>query len=345
MLSDRVWAQFDWRTLGLILALCAVGFLMIASTTLQQGNELLQRQAIWLALGLAVMVVVIAVDYHTWASVAYLLYGFSVALLVYLLLFGRDIQGARSWIEVGPFNFQPAELAKVTTALALAAFLGTRSGVHLGARNLAVLCMLAAVPTGLIMLQPDMGTLMPFIPLVGAMALLGGIRVRTLVVLALLATLVIPLVWGYVLKDYQKERVRTFFDPERDPRGAGYQVIQSKIAVGSGGLAGKGFFSGTQGQLHFLPAQHTDFIFSVLAEELGFVGVAAIPITSTTSCTPAGVPPASRNGSTSPTRASRIAWGASPRPSSRGPSPKCSVTPPFGKCFRCRRPRRWSARA
>ena len=100
--------------------------------------------------------------------------------------------------------------------------------------------------------------------------------VRTLVVLALLATLVIPLVWGYVLKDYQKERVRTFFDPERDPRGAGYQVIQSKIAVGSGGLAGKGFFSGTQGQLHFLPAQHTDFIFAVLGEEGGFIGTATV---------------------------------------------------------------------
>ena len=276
MLRDRLRSQFDFPTLGLTLALCAVGLLMIASTTLQDGGELLRRQAAWLAAGLVVMLIVIVVDYHTWASMAWVMYGVTMAGLLYLPFFGREISGARSWIEIGPFNFQPAELAKVTTVLAMAAFLGPRTGRHLGARNLMVLCAMAGAPAILILLQPDMGTLLPFVPLLAVLALLGGIRARTVVAIAVVAALILPVAWGFVLQDYQKERLLTFFDPERDPRGAGYQVIQSKIALGSGGLWGKGFFSGTQGQLHFLPAQHTDFIFSVLGEEAGFVGSATV---------------------------------------------------------------------
>ncbi len=258
---------------GTVLALCSVGMLMIASTT---DTEMVQRQTLWLVVGLAVMLVILAVDYHTWASLALPLYIFSVIALGYTLLFGREIGGARSWIEMGPFNFQPAELAKVATALTMATFLSQCSGHHLGARNLVVLCVLAGVPFGLILLQPDMGTLLPFIPLLGTMAVVGGIRVRTLVILAVLVALVLPVVWTSVLQDYQKERLLTFLDPERDPHGSGYQVRQSKIALGSGGLWGKGFFSGTQGQLHFLPAQHTDFIFAVLGEEGGFLASAGV---------------------------------------------------------------------
>ncbi|MGD8376098.1 MAG: rod shape-determining protein RodA [Acidobacteriota bacterium] len=276
MLRDRLRTQFDWPTFGVTLSLCLVGMLMIASTTLQDGGDSLRRQGIWLGLGLAGMLLVIAVDYHTWAALAWVLYGAAMAGLVYVLIFGREISGARSWIELGPANLQPAELAKVATVLAMAAFLGPRTERHLGARNLLVLCLLAGTPAVLILLQPDMGTLLPFIPLLGVLALLGGIRVRTMVAMALVVALILPVAWTFVLKDYQKERVLTFFDPGRDPRGAGYQVIQSKIALGSGGMTGKGFFSGTQGQLHFLPAQHTDFIFSVLGEEGGFVATAAV---------------------------------------------------------------------
>jgi rod shape determining protein RodA len=276
LLKDRVWAHFDLPTFALVVLLVAVGLVMIASTTLHSGENLVQRQAIWLVAGLVLMAIVVAVDYRTWASLAYLIYGGSVVALAYLLAFGRDIAGARSWLEIGPLNFQPAEMAKIATALAMSAFLASRSGTNLGARNLIVLSLLVAAPGVLILLQPDMGTLFPFAPLLGTMALLGGIRARTLVILGVTAMLAIPFAWGYVLKDYQKERVQTFFDPERDPHGAGYQVLQSKIALGSGGLWGKGPFSGTQGQLHFLPAQHTDFIFSVLGEEGGFAASASV---------------------------------------------------------------------
>jgi rod shape determining protein RodA len=276
LLKDSAWAHFDAATFGLVAALVAVGLLMIASTTLSEGEGTLEKQAAWLAAGLVAMLVVMAVDYRTWASIAWVLYGISLVTLGYLLVFGREIAGARSWIELGPFNFQPAELAKVSTTLAMATFLSNRAGDRLGARNLAILCMIAGLPGALILLQPDMGTLFPFVPLLGTMALLGGIRARTLWILALIAALAVPVAWGYVLKDYQKERVRTFFDPEGDPKGAGYQILQSKIALGSGEVWGKGLFSGTQGQLHFLPAQHTDFIFSVLGEEAGFIGTSTV---------------------------------------------------------------------
>jgi rod shape determining protein RodA len=259
--------------LASIFTLCSVGLLMIASTS---DAGLLRRQVLWLVVGSVLMFVVMAVDYHTWASLAFPFWGVCVAALGYILLFGRTISGARSWMEIGPFNFQPAEAAKVGTALAMATFLSQRSGHHLGARNLAVLVGLAGVPFLLILLQPDMGTLLPFIPLLGAMALVGGIRVRTLVILGVLAALIVPVAWTSVLQDYQKERVLTFLDPSRDPHGSGYQVQQSKIALGSGGLWGKGFFSGTQGQLHFLPAQHTDFIFAVLGEEGGFLTTVSV---------------------------------------------------------------------
>lgn len=273
MLGDRVRSQFDWPMAGVVGALCSVGMLMIASTT---EPAMFRRQVLWLAVGVVVMLVILSVDYHTWASLAWPLYGFSVLALGYTLFFGREIGGARSWIEIGPLNFQPAEVAKVATALSMASFLSQRSGHHLGARSLTVLCLLAGVPFVLILLQPDMGTLLPFLPLLGTMALVGGIRVRTLAILAVLVALILPIVWTSVLQDYQKERILTFLDPERDPHGSGYQVRQSKIALGSGGLWGKGFFSGTQGQLHFLPAQHTDFIFAVLGEEGGFLASSVV---------------------------------------------------------------------
>ncbi len=273
MFGDRVRSQFDWLLLGVILALCSIGLLMIASTT---GGAMLERQMIWLLVGFAAMVVVLVVDYHTWATMSFALYGVAILGLLYPLLFGREIAGARSWIELGAFNFQPAEVAKVATTLAMATFLSQRVGHHLGAWNLLVLCGMVGLPLGLILLQPDMGTLLPLLPLLATMVVIGGIRVRTLVILALLAALIVPVAWNSVLKDYQKERVLTFLDPGRDPQGSGYQVQQSKIALGSGGILGKGFFSGTQGQLHFLPAQHTDFIFAVLGEEGGFLGAVMV---------------------------------------------------------------------
>src|SRR5437867_11274700 len=157
----------------------------------------------------------------------------------------------------------------------LAAYLGRERVRGLGALHFAALCAIVGLPVLLIMKQPDLGTAVTFAPLFAGAVFIGGIRVRTLVVLTLVATLALPMAWGH-LKPYQKERVKTFLEPTRDPKGSGYQLIQSLIAVGSGGVLGKGFLSGTQGQLQFLPEQHTDFVMAVLAEERGFLGSAVV---------------------------------------------------------------------
>jgi rod shape determining protein RodA len=192
-----------------------------------------------------------------------------------VLLFGKEVGGNRSWLAVGPVTFQPAEFAKWTTCLAVAAFLSKRvhdrlrfvQGVQLGA--------IIGVPMLLILKQPDFGTALTFVPIGLAAVLLGGLRWRVVAVAMIAVALLAPVGWRH-LKPYQKERILTVVDPDRDPSGVGYQVRQSKIAVGSGQLTGKGLFKGTQTRLNFLPAQHTDFVLAVIAEELGFIGAAGV---------------------------------------------------------------------
>jgi len=222
--------------------------------------------------GFVLMVVVMAIDYHTLAELSAVFYAATLLVLLYLLFFGRVIANTRGWLELGPVNFQPAEAAKVTTLLALAVFMSRKTTAGLGFSNMACILGIVGPPVLLIARQPDLGTAVTFLPLVAVAVFLGGIRIRTILILVLIPILALPLLWNHYLEDYHKARVLTFLDPTRDPKGVGYQVIQSKIAVGSGGLAGKGFLEGTQGQLKFLPAQHTDFIFALLAEERGFLG-------------------------------------------------------------------------
>ena len=266
--------SFDWGLLLAAAALVGLGLLMLYSATAFDERGPFWKQIWWVGAALVVFLLAVGPPYHLWASVALPIYLATLALLGLVLVAGHEVRGSNSWINVGPANFQPAEAAKVATALMLASFAAEKQGFGLTLRDALGMIAIVAAPVGLILLQPDLGSTLVFFPLLGVMMFIRGLRWRVLVV-ALLAVLVaIPLVWPH-LKPYQKERVVTFFHPEHDPRGSGWQVLQSQIAVGSGGLVGKGLGSGSQGQLNFLPDRHTDFIFAVLAEELGFAGAAA----------------------------------------------------------------------
>jgi rod shape determining protein RodA len=182
--------------------------------------------------------------------------------------------GARRWIALGGFNLQPSEFAKIGVALVLAKYFGENRGAP-GWPDLAIAGVLTLIPLGLIAKEPDLGTAMTLVPVFLAVAYLAGMRMRIFGIMALCFVMAAPIAWKFALKDYQKSRISTFLDPSQDAKGAGYQQIQARITVGSGGLTGKGFKQGTQGQLRFLPVAHNDFIFSVLAEEQGFAGVLA----------------------------------------------------------------------
>jgi rod shape determining protein RodA len=264
--------NFDWILFLAILAVCSVGLVVIYSaTTGTPSAGAFHRQMIWLLLGMVLMLLAVLIDYHTLAAFSPVFYGLSAALLLLTLVYGRVVNSSKSWLGIGGVQFQPSEIAKVSTLLMLAAYLGRDRVRGLGVVHFAAICGLIGLPVFLIMRQPDLGTAVTFAPLFAGAVFIGGIRVRTLIVLAVVAMLALPMAWGH-LKPYQKERVKTFLEPTRDPKGSGYQLIQSLIAVGSGGILGKGFLSGTQGQLQFLPEQHTDFVFAVLAEERGFIG-------------------------------------------------------------------------
>ncbi len=276
MSARRLLDNIDLPTILTTLALVGIGILGIASATLEQSNEgLWRQQVIWLLLGVVVACVVIWVDYHVWAQAALALHAGAIGLLVLVMFIGREVAGNRSWLVFGPLRLQPSELAKWTTCLALAAYLAVRVRDRLAFRHLLEMGLLVGTPMGLVALQPDLGTALIFVPIYLAAILLGGVPWRIVLLALLAAMLLAPIGWTQ-LKDYQRERILTVLDDARDPSGVGYQVRQSKIAIGSGRLVGKGLFRGTQSQLNYLPAQHTDFILAVLAEELGFIGAIAV---------------------------------------------------------------------
>src|SRR5882672_3339116 len=227
-----------------------------------------------IALGIVAMVFTLTLDYRTFTDKSHLIYIGLLALLVYVMLFGMAQMGARRWIALRGFNLQPSEFAKVGVALVLAKFFGENRGEPTWA-DLTIGGVLTLIPFALIAKEPDLGTAVTLLPVFLAVAYLAGMQMRILGVLFLCLLLAAPVAWKFGLKDYQKSRVTTFLDPSLDAKGAGYQQIQARITVGSGGVSGKGFMQGTQGQLRFLPVAHNDFIFSVLAEEQGFAGVLA----------------------------------------------------------------------
>jgi len=269
-LDRRIIANFDWVLMILTLLLAGAGLVNLYSASAQSAVFL--RQFYWLLLGLGAMFIVVIVPYNRLEPAAYFLWALNVLALAAVLVSGRTVGGSQRWLAVGPIHIQPSELMKLTLILALARFCQRRGQWEgLGIRDLAVPFLLTIVPAVLILKQPDLGTALLLVAIAASVLLFHGILWQTLAVACGGVLALAPLVWRH-LKLYQKQRVLTFFDPEKDPLGAGYHIIQSKIAVGSGRLWGAGFTEGSQSQLHFLPEQHTDFAFSVLAEEWGFIG-------------------------------------------------------------------------
>jgi rod shape determining protein RodA len=275
MFERRLYYHIDWALLAAVLALCAMGVVMIYSTTAdptRATSHLYATQLYAIVIGLAAMGFMLALDYRTFTDKSHLIYIGLLALLVYVMFFGTVQMGARRWIGLRFFNLQPSEFAKVGVALVLAKFFGENRGMPVWG-DLAIGGALTCIPIALIAKEPDLGTAVTLVPVFLAVAYLAGMRLRILGLFFLCLLLAAPVAWRFALKDYQKSRISTFLDPSQDAKGAGYQQIQARITVGSGGLSGKGFKQGTQGQLRFLPVAHNDFIFSVLAEEQGFAGV------------------------------------------------------------------------
>ncbi|HXI04262.1 MAG TPA: rod shape-determining protein RodA [Candidatus Saccharimonadales bacterium] len=277
MIQPATRGSFDWALLAAMAALIGLGLLMLYSSTAFENREPFHKQVFWAMISALVLLVATWVPYHVWGSLSVPIYAGCLLLLGLVLVIGPEIRNTRSWLRVGGVSFQPAEVAKVATLLLLAVFLSEKNELALRLRTVVVMVLIVALPVGLILLQPDLGSALVFFPLLAVMVFLAGLRWRVIVLLVVAGLLSVPLLWPQ-LKPYQQERVLTFFRPERDPQGTGWQVMQSRIAVGSGGFTGKGIGSGSQAQLEFLPDRHTDFIFSVLAEETGFVG-ASIALT------------------------------------------------------------------
>ncbi len=280
MLERRLHVYIDWVLIATLVVLCAIGLTMIYSTTADPtrpaASRLFVTQFYALGLGLAAMLACLAIDYRWLADQAHLLYGALVLLLVYVLLFGVVRGGGRRWIPLPMFNLQPSEFAKIALALVLARLFGDARRRELSGGDLLTAGALTLLPLVLIARQPDLGTAVTLVPVLAAVLYLAGVRLKVVGIVLAVAIVLAPAAWTYGLKDYQRGRILTFLDPSRDARGAGYQQIQAQITVGSGGLWGKGFRKGTQGQLSFLPVAHNDFIFSVLAEEHGFAGVLVV---------------------------------------------------------------------
>ena len=274
MFERRLYHHVDWGLLIAVVMLCAIGLAQIYSATGGWSN-VLEMQIYGVLLGLIALVVCLSIDYRSLADKSHFIYIGVIALLLYVLFFGAVRGGSRRWIDLGVFNIQPSEFAKAALALVLAKFFGESRRANVTRVDLLVAGALTAVPLLVIAQQPDLGTAATLIPVALAVAYVAGMPMRLLGVLTLIGLLAAPVAWKFALQDYQRERIATFMDPAQDARGAGYQQIQARITVGSGGLWGQGFTEGTQGQLRFLPVAHNDFIFSVLAEEQGFAGVIA----------------------------------------------------------------------
>jgi rod shape determining protein RodA len=271
----RSFRDLDWPLLILALSLCALGILQIYSAThgIALWKHAWLKQLAALSLGLILMVVVTSIDYHTLLGQTPVFYGVAIALLLVVAFAGESIGGARRWIQL-PFGllFQVSEFVKLVIILLVARYLTELKRDQLELRDLLKLGALVGLPVIMIARQPDLGTALTLLPVLAAGIFLAGLRWRYVLAITLLGVVSIPVGWQ-LLHDYQRARLVSFMDPGSDPKGDGYQVIQSTIAVGSGGMWGKGVTRGTQTQLRFLPVPHTDFIFAAFAEEHGFVAV------------------------------------------------------------------------
>lgn len=276
MLSRRQIKGIDRPLLVATLLLLGIGLMVLYSASFQKAQTLgipfVARQVTWGVIGGLLAIGVVAIDYHRWLEWAYLFYGINLLLLILVLEWGVARGGAQRWLTIGGLTIQPSELAKVTTILALARHLGSRREmVASGWKAIFRVALFLVGPMLLILKEPNLGTASVFVPMAFAMLLVAGVPFKVLGILLGGGILLVPLA-GWLLADYQRTRLLVFLNPNLDPLGAGYTVVQSKVAIGSGGLWGKGWLAGTQNQLNFLPERHTDFIFSVVGEEWGFLG-------------------------------------------------------------------------
>jgi rod shape determining protein RodA len=283
--ATAAWRHVDVVLLGAVLLAAGLGLLMIYSATHQKLEQELsdpgfyvKRQLLWLVLGLGVMAFFALVDYRVFRDFAPLIYlGTIFVLLLVLSPFGSSSRGTQAWFQMGPFQFQPSELAKLAVIICLAAYCSQYRGELDWNRTLGIIG-LSAIPMGLIYLQPDLGTALVFVAIVMAVLLVAGARPRHLAALTAIGIIGVVSVFQLgVLKQYQLDRLGAFLDPQIDNQRSAYHTLnQSKIAIGAGGFAGKGLFKGTQTNLSYVPEQSTDFIFTVVGEELGFVGSALL---------------------------------------------------------------------
>jgi len=264
--------QINWLLVVVICLTASVGFVMLYSAAGGNLEPWADRQMFRFGLGLVGMVVVALIDIRIWMKLAYPGYIVSLALLGAVEYIGSGAMGAQRWIDLGFFQLQPSELVKVAMVLALARYFHGRSHAQIGNPFYLVPPLLIVfLPAALVMRQPDLGTAVLLIAVGGGLFFLAGVRIWKFVLVVVAAMAAVPIAWQY-LHDYQRQRILTFLDPEQDPLGSGYHIMQALIALGSGGMFGKGYMQGTQSNLNFLPEKQTDFIFTMLSEEFGFVG-------------------------------------------------------------------------
>ncbi len=279
MIDHRLTRNADWPLLAAVLVLVGVGVLSVYSATrgwlLDSGLDqhyYLTRQIMWVAFGLIGLAVALYFDYHLLEEISLVFYVVAVGLLLLVLVVGKTVSSAQSWLAIGPLeSLQPSELAKLAVIIRLATMLQREDEPNTW-KGLLTPVIYAGIPLGLVLLQPDLGTAMVFAGILLGMLLLAGAPLRFIGAMIGLVAAVSPVVYVFFLKDYQKARFLAFINPYNDPLKSGFNVIQAMIAVGSGQFFGKGLFSGTQTQLNFVPEHHTDFIFSVIGEEFGFLG-------------------------------------------------------------------------
>jgi len=275
MFDRRLIMNFDWALLVTGLLIAVIGVVTIYSSTFPHAGNLKPlyvKQIYWLLIGLALMFSILFFDYRTLIRHAYPFLLFCMILLILVMFVGRSTSGSQRWLQLGFISFQPSEITKIALILALTRFFAEEDNPYgYGLRDLWVPFLIFGIPALLVFKQPDLGTVVLLVLIYASILAFIGVHLRTWITLGVGCAVLAPLLWHF-LKDYQKTRLLTFLKPDLDPLKTGYHIIQSKIAVGSGAFSGKGFLQGTQSQLHFLPEQHTDFIFSVLAEEWGFIG-------------------------------------------------------------------------
>jgi rod shape determining protein RodA len=267
--------DFDWPLLGMVMLLCTISVLEIYSATMHtKYSGFYSKQIFWICGGIVAMFIFAKIDYHKLIDLIPWAYAVCLVALVAVKLVGAKVLGARRWIKIGPMHFQPSEWVKLVLIILVARYFANLGGRRLTWPDIFKAFIMVGIPMLLVLIQPDMGTTLTYVPILVAGLFLGGISFRQALVLVTCGALVLGIAWtsGKVLKPYQKARLTSFVNPDNDPRGAGYQIRQSLIAVGSGGVWGKGAAKGTQTQGDFLPIPHADFIFAAFGEEHGFVG-------------------------------------------------------------------------